>query len=96
MPKFVTLANFTDQGIRAVKDTTKRLAAVREAGKKQGVTLVDAYYTLGQYDMVVVFDAPNAEAMMRFGLSVGMAGNVRTTTLRAVTPEEMDKVLQGI
>ena len=59
MPKFVTLVNFTEQGVRAAKDSTKRLAAVRELVKKHGVTMTDAYYTMGKYDMVVIFDAPN-------------------------------------
>ena len=59
----MTLVNFTEQGVRAAKDSTKRLAAVRELVKKHGVTMTDAYYTMGKYDMVVIFDAPNAEGV---------------------------------
>jgi uncharacterized protein with GYD domain len=93
MATFIALANFTDQGIRSVKDTTKRAAAVKNAGKKYGVTMREIFWTLGSYDMVVIFEAADDAAMTAFGLSIGAAGNVRTTTLRAFNAEEMKGIL---
>ncbi|MGO4814275.1 GYD domain-containing protein [Cupriavidus sp. 2MCAB6] len=93
MATFVALLNFTDQGIRTVKDTTKRAAAVREMAKKNGIDMKDIYWTLGQYDLVVTFTAPDEATMTAFGLSLGMAGNVRTQTLRAFSADEMDGIL---
>ncbi|KDP88639.1 GYD domain-containing protein [Cupriavidus basilensis] len=93
MATFVALLNFTDQGIRTVKDTTKRAAAVRELAKKNGIDMKDIYWTLGQYDLVVTFTAPDEATMTAFGLSLGMAGNVRTQTLRAFSADEMNDIL---
>jgi uncharacterized protein with GYD domain len=96
MPTFITLGNFTDQGIRSIKDSLKRADAVREAGKKFGVTMKDIHWTMGAYDVIVTFEAPNAEAITALALTVGMAGNVRSQTLRALDRSEMSAVLQKL
>ena len=93
MATFIALGNFTDQGIRSVKDSTKRADAVRELAKKIGATLKEVYWTLGRYDVVTIIDAPNDEAATAFALSVGSAGNVRTESLRAFSKEEMNAIL---
>ena len=93
MPTYIILGTFTDQGVRAVRDTAQRAQAARDLGKKVGVTVRDLYWTLGQYDVALVAEAPDDEAMTAFGLSVGSLGNVRTQTLRAFTPDEMGAVL---
>ena len=93
MPTYIVLGTFTDQGIRGVKDTTKRAEAVRAAAKKLGVTVKDLYWTIGQYDVALIADAPDEAAMTAFGLSVGAAGNVRTQTLRAFTADEIGPIL---
>jgi len=93
MATFIMLGSFTDQGIRAVKDTTKRAEAVRAAAKKVGVTVKELYWTLGQFDTVLIAEAPDDAAMTAFGLTVGAHGNVRTQTLRAFAPEEMNRIL---
>ena len=93
MATFIALGNFTDQGIRSVKDTTKRADAVRELAKKYGATLKEIYWTLGRYDVVTVLEAPNDEAATAFALAVGSAGNVRTESLRAFSKEEMNGIL---
>ena len=93
MATFIALGNFTDQGIRSVKDSTKRADAVRELAKKYGATLKEIYWTLGRYDVVTVIEAPNDEAATAFALSVGSAGNVRTESLRAFSKEEMNGIL---
>lgn len=93
MATYIVLNSFTDQGIRGVKDTTKRADAVRELAKKFGVTAKEFYWTLGSYDVVAIYDAPDDASMTAFGLAIGAAGNVRTQTLRAFSREEMNGVL---
>ncbi|SFA75134.1 Uncharacterized protein, contains GYD domain [Collimonas sp. OK607] len=93
MATYIVLSNFTDQGIRTVKDTTKRAAAVREMAKKFGIEMKDIYWTLGSHDLVVTFDAPDEATFTAFGLSLGAAGNVRTQTLRAFSADEMNGIL---
>lgn len=96
MATYITLASFTDQGIRGVKDTTKRADAVKKASKKLGITLKDIRWTLGAYDMVVMFEAPDDASMTALGLAIGKAGNVRTQTMRAFSAGEMDKILAKV
>jgi uncharacterized protein with GYD domain len=93
MATFIMLGHFSDQGIRAVKDTTKRIETVKAAAKKLGVTVKDVYWTLGQYDTVLIAEAPDEATMTSFGLTVGAHGNVRTQTLRAFSAEEMGRII---
>jgi len=93
MATYIVLASFTDQGIRNVKDTTKRADAVRSMANKFGVTAKDIFWTLGSYDVVAIFEAPDDAAMTALGLALGTAGNVRTQTLRAFSKDEMNGVL---
>ena len=93
MATFIALGNFTDQGIRNVKDSVKRADAVKEAAQKAGITMKEIVWTLGSYDMVVTFEAPDDAAMTAFALAVGSAGNVRTQTLRAFNRSEMSAIL---
>lgn len=93
MATYIALCSFTDQGIRNIKDTTKRADFVKEAGKKLGVEMTRIYWTLGQYDMVVTIEAPDEQSATAFGLAVGAAGNVRSETLRAFSQEEMNGIL---
>jgi len=94
MPTFIMLGNFTDQGIKSIKDSVKRSEAVKDMGKKFGVTTKDIYWTMGVYDLVGVFEAPNGESMSAFSLAIGMAGNLRGNTLRAFDKEEMTGILK--
>jgi uncharacterized protein with GYD domain len=96
MATFISLTSFTDQGIRNVQDTVKRADAVRDAAAKFGVTVKDMYWTIGNHDMVVVFEAPDDAAFTAFGLSIGKAGNVRTQTLRAFNRDEMSAILAKV
>jgi uncharacterized protein with GYD domain len=93
MATFISLCNFTDQGIRNVKDTIKRADAVKDAAQKAGVQMKDIVWTLGGYDLVVTFEAPDDAAMTAFALAVGAAGNVRTHTMRAFNRAEMSAIL---
>jgi uncharacterized protein with GYD domain len=93
MATYIVLNTFTDQGIRNIKDTTNRADAVREIAKKFGITVKDIYWTLGAYDVVTIFEAPDETTMTAFGLAIGSAGNVRSQSLRAFNREEMKGVL---
>lgn len=93
MSTYIVLGNFTDQGIRAVKDTTKRAEALRATGKKLGVTVKEIFWTLGHYDVVTIIEAPDEATVTAFGLSAGALGNVRTQTLRAFSADEMGRIL---
>ena len=93
MAAFIMLGHFSDQGIRSVKDTTKRVETVKAAAKKLGITVKDVYWTLGQYDTVLIAEAPDEATMTAFGLTVGAHGNVRTQTLRAFSAEEMGRII---
>lgn len=96
MATYLVLVNFTDQGIRNVKDTTKRAEAVREMASTFGVEAKEFYWTLGSYDVVAVFEAPDDAAMTAVGLTIGQAGNVRTQTLRAFSKAEMEGILSRL
>ena len=89
----IGLLSFTDKGIQGIKDTTKRAAAAKEAGKKLGVNMRDIFWTTGDYDIVCVLEAEDEHALAAFNLSIAMQGNVRSHTLRAYSASEMDKVL---
>ena len=96
MSTYIVLSSFTDQGIRTVKDTTKRADAVKELAKKFGVTAKEFYWTLGSYDVVAIFDAPDDASMTALGLALAAGGNVRTQTLRAFSRQEMNEVLSKL
>ena len=93
MPTYIVLGNFTEQGIRNVKDTAKRAEAVRGMAKKLGITVKEMYWTLGQYDVATILDAPDEASVTALGLSLGALGNVRTQTLRAFTANELGGLL---
>jgi uncharacterized protein with GYD domain len=93
MATYIVLANYTDQGIRNIKDTPKRTEAVAEMAKKTGVTVKETFWTLGTYDFVSILEAPNDETVIAFGMSVGALGNVRTQTLRAFSATEMKGII---
>jgi uncharacterized protein with GYD domain len=93
MATYIVLLNFTDQGIRNAKDTTKRAEAFREMAKKLDVTVREIYWTLGQYDIVASLEAPDAATVTALNFSVGALGNVRTQTLPAFSAAEMGDIL---
>lgn len=94
MATYIVLCSFTDQGIRGVKNTTKRADGVTRLAKKMGIKVKDIYWTLGSYDVVSVFDAPDDATVTAFGLAIGQGGNVRTQTLRAFGKDEMNRILK--
>jgi uncharacterized protein with GYD domain len=96
MATYIVLTSFTDQGVRNAKETTKRSDAVKEMAKKFGVTVKEFYWTLGSYDVVGIFDAPDDTSMTALGLAIGAQGNVRTQTLRAFSKDEMNGILRKL
>jgi uncharacterized protein with GYD domain len=93
---YVSLIQFTDQGIRNIKDTIKRGDAAMAEAQKLGMEITEEFWTMGAYDVVVVFDAPNDETMSAFMLKIGSLGNVKSQTLRAFRREEMENILAKI
>jgi len=93
MLTYIVLGSFTDQGLKAIKDSTKRADAAKEMAARSGVNMREIYWTQGQYDLVTICEADNEAAISAFGLSVGGAGNVRFQTLRAFTKDEMNGIL---
>lgn len=93
MATYIALANFTDQGIRSVKDSTKRADAVQAAAAKFGAKMTQIYWTLGQYDLVAIIEAPDDASAAAFAVAIGSAGNVRLQTMRAFNKDEMAGVL---
>ncbi|MBR0826613.1 GYD domain-containing protein [Bradyrhizobium manausense] len=93
MVAYVVLANFTDQGVRNVKDSPKRADAFREMAKTFGATVKEIVWTQGRYDVVTFIEAPDEASIMSLSLSLGALGNVRTETLRAFSAPEMTKIV---
>ena len=96
MPRYVVLATWTDQGIRNVKHTTERMDHGGELAEKHGLELEQAYWTVGAYDMLTIFEASDDEALSAYLLEIGSSGNVRTTTLRAYDEEEMSGIVRRL
>ena len=93
MPTYIVLGNFTDQGIRNVKDSPKREDAFRSLCGTVGAQVRDVYRTMGRYDLAAVIEAPDDVTMSAIAYSLGSAGNVRTETLRAFSRQETDTAL---
>ncbi len=96
MPSYVTLVKWTDQGIRNVKDSPKRADAIEAALKAAGGSVKGIYLVMGEYDIVVVSEAPNDETVTKLALATAMQGNVRTTTMRAYDREEFRKIIASL
>ena len=96
MAMYVSLIQFTDQGIRNIKDTVKRGEAAKAEAEKMGVKIIEEYWTMGAYDVVVVIEAPDEAAVSAFLLKIGSLGNVKGNTLRAFRREEMESILSKI
>lgn len=96
MGKYILLGNWTEQGVRDVKNTVKRSRAAREAFAAMGVNAREWFFTLGQYDVVLTVDAPDDETLTRATLALAMSGNLRTTTLRGFGEKEMEAIVGSL
>ena len=96
MITYVSLMSFTEKGIHAVKDTTKRAAAAKEAAKKHGVNMREILWTMGECDLVCILEADDEASIAAFSLATSLQGNVRSRSLRAYSATEMDKILSKL
>ncbi len=92
MATFITTIKFTEKGVQGIKESPKRAAAFKAAAKKMGVKVTGIYWTLGYFDGVIVFEAPDDETATAAMLHLSSQGNVHTTTARAFGTIEMEKV----
>jgi len=92
MAKYILLVNWTDQGAKTLKDGPNRYEATKALVTQLGGRLVCAYVTTGQYDVVLVVEMPNGDAMTKLAVAITSSGNARTTTVRAFAPEEFGKL----
>ena len=93
MPRYVVLVDWTEQGARDVKETTRRAAQVTQMVEQMGGRVESLYWTQGRHDLVGVIEAPDEETGAAIGLRAGMTGATRTETLRAYDAEEMGRIL---
>ena len=95
MPAYITLANFTDQGARAIKDSPARFEAFKAMAEGAGVSVKSVHWTTGAYDLVLVTEG-SEEALMTLNLKMAALGNVRTQTLRGFSISEMRKFVSAL
>ena len=93
MPGYIALIDWTEQGVRDFKNTVDRYEAAQSAFESLGVRFTDVWWTLGTHDIVATVEAPDDETLAAALLSVAAQGNIRTTTLRAFTRDEMRTVI---
>jgi uncharacterized protein with GYD domain len=93
---FMLSLNFTDQGIRSIKDTSKRIKAARDLAKKLGAEMKQLYLTTGEHDLVVFVEASSGDHIAKFALAVGSLGNIRSRTSRLWTEEEYVKMVSEL
>ena len=96
MPTYVVLMNWTDQGIRTVRETVQRREQADALAEKHGARIEQVYWTVGSYDIVAIVEAPDDESTTAMLLELGSGGNLRTTTLRAYDREEMSEIVQRL
>ena len=95
-PTYISLVKFTEKGIQNAKQTTQRVAAWATKVQSMGVTIKQMYWTLGEYDQVCIFEAPNDETAASVLLAADMLGNIRSQTMRAFSAPEMEKILSKV
>ncbi|MDP6390568.1 MAG: GYD domain-containing protein [Alphaproteobacteria bacterium] len=96
MGTYISLVNYTEQGIGNIKDAPGRLDAARELLQNLGGELTAMYLTMGSYDLVTVAELPSDEAAASFALQMGSKGNVRTTTLKAFNEDEFRGIIASL
>ena len=96
MPTYIILANWTDQGIRNVKESPQRLEAAKKAIEAAGGKWLGFYLTMGKYDMVVIAEGKSDEAVAATLLAIGSGGSVRTETLKVFPEDEYRQIIAKI
>ena len=96
MTTYVMLANWTDQGALKVKDSPRRLDTAKQALKEMSGEFKSFYLTMGDYDIVAVYEAPDDAVAARFSLQLGMLGNIRTRTLKAFPEAAYREIISSL
>ena len=96
MVTYLMLLKWTDQGIKNVKDSPKRLDAVKKLAKEMSGEVKSFYLTLGEYDLVLIVDMPNNDKLASFCLKLGSLGNVRSTTLKTFSEDDYRRIIAGL
>ena len=96
MPSYLSLVNWTDQGIRNVTDSPKRFEAVKKSLRDMGGDIKAFYMTMGEYDIVAIYEAPDDAVAARFTLMLGQGGNVRTKTLKAFPEQAYREIINSL
>jgi uncharacterized protein with GYD domain len=96
MVTYLMLLNWTDQGMKNVKDSPKRLDGVKKLAKDLDGEVKSSYMTLGTYDLVLIVEMPNNDKLATFALKLGSLGNVRSTTLRAYSEDDYRRIIGGL
>ncbi len=96
MPVYISLINLTDQGFRSIKDDPNRVTAARQIAQREGVKILSEWWTMGEYDAIMICEAPDDETMNRFLLGAGRQGNIRTITMRGFSQEEISQIIQRL
>ena len=96
MATYIMLVNYTEQGIKTIKDSPRRIDGVRVLAEKLGGKMGDLYLTMGAYDIVAMTEFPDAEAAAKFALTLGALGNVRTTTLQAFPEDQLRDIVSRL
>ena len=96
MPTYISLLNYTEQGIKNIKESPARLDAARDLFKTMGAELKAFYLVSGEYDAVCITEAPDGDTLAKVMLTLGSKGNVRTKTFRAFTEDEFRKIVSSL
>ena len=96
MPTFILTLNWTDQGVRGVKDAPKRSQAAKELAKKLGVEVKQVYLTSGEHDLLIIVESSSGDNVAKFALASASLGNVRTSTARAWPEAEFTKLVSEL
>ena len=96
MPTYIILINWTDQGIRTVKESPQRLATAKKVIEAAGGKITDFYLTVGRYDMIAIAEAPSDEMMASLILGLGSGGGIRTETVKAFSEDQYRDIIAKI
>ena len=96
MATYIVLINYTQHGIKNIKESPARFDAAKKALQPMGADLKQVFLTMGQYDLVIIAEAPDDETIAKFLLATGSLGNVSTQTMRAFTEDEFRKIVSGL
>ncbi len=96
MPTYVMLANWTDQGLKAIRDSTARLDEAKKSLEDMGGHFQSLYLTMGQFDLIGIYDAPDDAVAARYTLMLSRLGNVRTTSMKAFPEEAFRQIIHSL